>query len=58
MGRIYSTYEAKAERTLASRIEEFRARGVLVPAGKSETGPTRAARKPGALERFLAERSD
>ena len=41
---------------LAARVEQLRERGVLV-AGKRREGTLRpAARKPGALARFLADR--
>jgi len=44
--------------TLASRLDELRARGVVVSAGGSEVRPARVARRPGALERFLTERDE
>ena len=52
------TSEEENHETMEERLEDFRRRGILVPA-KDPTLPLKpGARVPGALARFLAERGE
>lgn len=44
--------------TMDERLEDLERRGVLVRSGESRRPIAATARRPGALERFLAERGE